>query len=73
MSGALTERVFVEKLIQVGFAEPEILERHPFELDHAAEYPLFTPDLVELMHRLLPEEKKDEVATVVTLRTIKPA
>lgn len=53
--------------------KPEILERHPFELAHAAEYPLFTPDLVELMHRLLPEEKKDQVATVVTLRTVKAA
>lgn len=57
----------------MGFGEPEILERHPFELDHAAEYPLFTPDLVELMHRLLPEKTKDAVATVVTLRTEKPA
>ncbi|MFP3915577.1 MAG: hypothetical protein ACLFWM_11930 [Actinomycetota bacterium] len=68
----MAERVFVEKLTKVGFAEPEILERHAFELEHAAEYPLFTPDLIELMERLLPDQVKDEVATVVTLRTVKP-
>lgn len=56
----------------MGFSRPEILERHPFKLDDAEEYPLFTPDLIELMHRLLPDDKKDEVATAVTLRTTKP-
>lgn len=72
MSGALAERVFVKKLTNVGFSEPEIVERHSFALADAADYPLFTPDLMDLMRRLLPQERQQAVATVVTVRAIRP-
>jgi arsenite methyltransferase len=68
VSGALAERVFVKKLGNVGFTDIEVVERHPFRLADAARYPLFTPDLIELMHELLPQERHDEVATGVTIR-----
>ncbi|HSJ29367.1 MAG TPA: hypothetical protein VLB67_14265 [Acidimicrobiia bacterium] len=47
------------------------MERHPFRLTDAARYPLFTPDLIDLMHDLLPPERHDEVATGVTIRARK--
>lgn len=72
MSGALAERVFVTKLSRVGFAEIEVRERFAFGLDQTAGYPLFTPDLVELMRRLLPPEKHGEVATSVIITAAKP-
>lgn len=72
MSGALAERVFVKKLKNVGFDDIEVVERHPFRLADAARYPLFTPDLIELMEELLPVERRDEVATGVTIRARKP-
>lgn len=72
MSGALAERVFVKKLGNVGFSHIEVVERHPFRLSDAARYPLFTPDLIELMHQLLPPERHDAVATGVTIRAAKP-
>ena len=72
MSGALAERVFVDKLAGVGFTGVEVLERHAFGLDDAARYPLFTPDLVALMRRLLPTEQQAEVATAVTVVASKP-
>lgn len=71
MSGALAERVFVKKLENVGFADIEIVERHPFRLADAARYPLFTPDLIELMEELLSPERQDSVATGVTIRAVK--
>lgn len=72
MSGALAERVFANKLEKVGFADLEILERQPFGLEDAARFPLFTPDLIELMRELIPESRQDEVAVSVTLTARKP-
>jgi len=72
VSGALAERVFVKKLRNVGFSEVAIVERHPFRLEDAARYPLFTPDLIDMMRKLLPPERQAEVATAITLRALKP-
>lgn len=72
MSGALAERVFVSKLNRVGFAEIHVTERFPFGLDRASSYPLFTPDLVELMYQLIPVARQGEVATSVIVEACKP-
>lgn len=72
MSGALAERVFARKLANVGFADIAVLERHPFTLGDVARYPLFTPDLIELMHELLPPRQHAEVATSVTVTAVRP-
>jgi hypothetical protein len=72
VSGALAERVFATKLGNVGFADVAIIDRRPFGLDDATRYPLFTPDLIELMHELIPEDRHDEVAVAVTLTATKP-
>lgn len=70
MSGALTERDFVAKLEKAGFADVEVVEREPLGIDRMASYPLFTDDLIELMHRLIPAHRHDRivVAIVVTAR-----
>jgi hypothetical protein len=44
-----------------------------FGLGDAARYPLFTSDLVELMHDLLTPEQQAEVATAVLVSARKPA
>ena len=67
MSGALAERVFATKLENVGFTDVAIHERRPFGLTDAARYPLFTPDLIELMDQLLPDDQKHQVAVAITL------
>lgn len=72
MSGALAERVFVKKLENVGFVDVEVIERYPLGLAEAAEYPLFTPDLIDLMGRLLSPARQLEVATAITVRAQKP-
>jgi len=72
VSGALAERVFVTKLKRVGFEGIDVRERFPFGLGRAADYPLFTPDLVALMYELLPEERHDAVATSVIITATRP-
>lgn len=73
MSGALAERVFAAKLENVGFTDLAILERRPFGLDEVRGIPLFTPDVVELMERLLPADQHDRVATSITVSASRPA
>ena len=72
MSGALAERVFARKIAKVGFVDLAVAARQPFGLADAARYPLFTPDLIDLMRRLLPAEQHAEVAVAVTVTARKP-
>jgi arsenite methyltransferase len=72
VSGALAERVFADKNSKVGFVALRIVERRAFGLDDAACYPLFTPDLIDLMRKLLPPAQHAEVAVAVTLTADKP-
>jgi arsenite methyltransferase len=70
VAGALTERDFVEKLEKAGFGEIEVHQREPVSVDDLALYPLFTPELIQLMRTLIPLERQDAVATslVITAR-----
>ena len=72
MSGALTERVFVTKLDRVGFDDIQILDRLPFALERATDYPLFTPDLIALMRELIPADKQHEIATSLIVSAVIP-
>lgn len=72
MAGALAEGLFAHKLESIGFLDVTIVERHSFSLDDALRYPLFTPDLVTLMRRLIPVDRQDEVAVGVTVTARKP-
>ena len=47
-------------------------ERFAFGLDRTAGYPLFTPDLVQLMYELIPAEHHDSVATSIIVTAVKP-
>lgn len=73
MAGALTERVFVEKMHSVGLSGVEVRQRQAFGLQDAAAYPLFTPDLIELMEDLLSPEQQTQVAMAITVTAEKPA
>jgi hypothetical protein len=68
----MAERVFARKMEKVGFREVWIGERTPFGIEGAALYPLFTPEIIDLMRRLLPPERQDRVAISVIARARKP-
>jgi arsenite methyltransferase len=67
----MAERVFVTKLDRVGFDRITVHERFPFGLERTAGYPLFTTELVDLMYRLIPEDRHDSVATSVIITAAK--
>jgi len=73
VSGALAERVFATKMERVGFTNVSIGEHIDFGVDDVKDYPLFTPDLIELMTTLIPAEQQPSVATSVIVKATKPA
>jgi hypothetical protein len=68
VAGALTERDFVAKLERAGFSDIEIVERSPMSVDDCSLYPLFTPDVLDLMRTLIPPEQQRAIGTAVVLR-----
>ena len=71
MAGALTERDFVAKLERAGLEEVEVVERAPLGIDDLALYPLFTPDVLELMRTLISPERQARVAVAIVVRARK--
>lgn len=61
MAGALTERAFVETMCRAGLADVTVHERIPYGLADLALDPTFTPDLIALMRRVLPEHVQRRV------------
>ncbi len=72
MAGALTERGLVTKLENAGFVDVEVLERSPLGIEDFAIYPLFTPDLLELMRRVIPPGRQNAIGVAVVVRTRLP-
>jgi SAM-dependent methyltransferase len=72
IAGALSERVFADKLERAGLIDIEMSGRSPLSLDDVALYPLFTPEVLSLMRRLLPDATRQHIATSVIARARKP-
>ena len=68
IAGALSERVFAKMLGNAGLVDIELGERHALTLDDLALYPLFTPEVLALMRRLLTDEAQQHVATSLVAR-----
>jgi arsenite methyltransferase len=67
----MAERVFARKLEKVGFEDVAVGNRIPFGIEQAALFPLFTPDLLAMMRRLIPSERHSCVATSVIVKAHK--
>jgi len=72
VSGALAERVFADKLERAGFTNVWVGGHRPFGVDEASLYPLFSPDVIEVMRRTIPPERQNHVATAVIVKASKP-
>lgn len=72
IAGALSERVLRKKLDRAGFVRVEVGEGVPFGIDDVEQYPLFTPEVLGLMRRLIPREAQERIAVAVILRADKP-
>jgi hypothetical protein len=72
VSGALAERVFAEKLQKAGFEDIWVGGHRPFGIDDAALFPLFTPEVIDVMRGTIAPEHHDHVATSVIVKAHKP-
>lgn len=72
MSGALAERAFALKIQKMGFEDVWLGERIPYGVEEAALYPLFTPELIDLMREVIPPERQASVAVSVIAKARKP-
>lgn len=59
------------KLGNVGFEAVEVVDRRPFGLAALGRYPLFPPEFLDFVRRVVPRERHDAFvyAVVVTART----
>ena len=72
IAGALSERIFARKLDRAGLTDIEMSERSTLTLDDVALYPLFTPEVLSLMRRVLPDDARQHIATSLIVRARKP-
>jgi arsenite methyltransferase len=72
IAGALSERVLVRNLDRAGLVDIELAERGTLTLDDVALYPLFTPDVLSLMRRLIADDARQHIATSLIARARKP-
>jgi hypothetical protein len=72
VSGALAERVFAEKLERAGFVDVWVGGHQPYGIDDAAKYPLFTPELIQIMQRTISPDHQNHVATGVIVKARRP-
>jgi arsenite methyltransferase len=68
----MAERVFAGKLERAGFAGVWVGGHRSFGIEEAAMYPLFTPEVIEVMRRMIPPEHQDRVAMGVIVKARKP-
>jgi arsenite methyltransferase len=68
----MAERVFAGKLGRAGFKDLWVGGNRPFGIDEAAMYPLFTPEIIQVMRQTIPADHQDHVATGVIVKARKP-
>lgn len=72
IAGAVSESTMLTKLDNAGFRDVALSHRLPFSVDDVALYPLFSDEVVQLMHRLLSDDLRAEVAVGLIVRAVKP-
>ena len=72
IAGAVSERVLRRKLARAGFTDIDVTAHTPFSLEDVALYPLFTPEVMELLHQLLPRAAQQRLALSVIARSRRP-
>jgi SAM-dependent methyltransferase len=73
LSGALSERAMYTSVRRAGFRAVSIRPLEPFGIEECALYPLFTPELLDLIRRLVPAGRLGRIATSTLIRARKPA
>ena len=63
----------MKKFFNVGFTDIQVVERRAFGLDDLTRYPLFTPDFLDFMRRIMPPERHRELVFSIAITARSPA
>jgi hypothetical protein len=64
--------VLLKKFFNVGFERIEVVGRMSFGLDDLIRYPLFTPDFLEFLRRVMPRHRHAELVRSIVVTARKP-
>jgi hypothetical protein len=64
--------VLLKKFFNVGFTEIRVMERFPFGLADLGRYPLFAPDFLDFMRRVMPPERHRELVFSIAITATSP-
>ncbi len=68
----MAERVFAKWLRKAGFTEIAVAHERWLGIHDLEHYPLFTPELLDLMRRAIAPERHDALARSMTFTARKP-
>ena len=64
--------MLLKKFFNVGFIGIEIVERRAFGLEDLTRYPLFVPDFIEFLRRIMPSRRHAELVFSIVVTARKP-
>ena len=64
--------MLLKKFFNVGFEGIEVVERKPFGLEDLTRYPLFTPDFIDFMRRIMPPHRHAVLVFSIVITARKP-
>jgi hypothetical protein len=62
----------MKKLTNVGFEAVAVVDRRPFGIDDLSVYPVFPPEFLDFLRRVVPAERHDELVRSVVVLARKP-
>jgi hypothetical protein len=66
------EPVLLKKFFNVGFEEIQVVGRTPFGLEDLSRYPLFAPDFLDFLRRVVPTGRHNELVYSIAIVARKP-
>ena len=64
--------MLLKKFFNVGFERIEVVERRAFGLEDLTRYPLFAPDFIDFMRRIMPPHRHAELVFSIVITARKP-
>jgi hypothetical protein len=64
--------VLLKKFFNLGFEDIAVLERRPFGLDDLRRYPLFAPEFIDFLRRVMPVHRHPEMVFSIVVAGRKP-
>jgi hypothetical protein len=62
----------MKKFFNVGFGDIAVVERRSFGLGDLTRYPLFAPEFLDFMRRIMPPERHAELVFAIAVTARKP-